>query len=219
MGLWRSIALLAFVLPLKAGAEAYACGDIQIHSDPTQAEQICRDAEAAIDDLASCSLTVKTPLKIEVVENLGEACLGIYRCGDHQIDILSPEHYAQLQPDGIFASVSPKAFAASVLRHELVHAALSDMPCPFKDCVVGQEYLAYAMQIMFLPPADLDAFNAETPFDTDVKRDELNRLILLMAPEVFARKAWLHLSARRDPCRFAGQVARAEVLLDYELPF
>lgn len=45
------------------------------------------------------------------------------------------------------AIISDYAFFESVILHELAHAALDDMPCSFPSCIVGQEYIAYAMQI------------------------------------------------------------------------
>lgn len=214
MAFWRSVAITLLALPVQA--EPFDCDGIQITSKPGLHGPICRDARAAIADLATCGLSVPMPLDIAVVEDLGENCLGIYRCGEGRIEILPPGRYAAWQADGAFADVSLEAFVSSVVRHELVHAALEGMPCPFDSCIVGQEYLAYGLQVMFLPPDDRAAFEASMPYEREISRDELSAIILAMAPDIFARKAWAHLKARPDPCAFAGQISRAEVLLDYE---
>jgi hypothetical protein len=164
---------------------------------------------------------VPTPVTIAVVPGLEEHCLGLYHCGEARIEILAPGAYPERRMTGdgaAFGPVSPEAFFESLLRHELAHASLEDMPCPFPSCIVGQEYIAYTMQVRFLPEADRIAFEAEAAVEGHVSPDILNPMILMMAPDIFAQRAWAHLSQRDDPCAFIGQIARGEVLLDYERP-
>jgi hypothetical protein len=218
----RGLGLLALVLAADpAHAEPLACpgGAVLTINAGDDAPLICAMAETVRAQLASCTLTVPAPITIAIVPDLIDHCLGIYHCGQGQIDLLPPARYAAMLESGeaeAFAPISPSYFFESVLRHEMAHAALDEMPCPFDTCIVGQEYIAYTMQIRFLPDADRAAFEAADRVEGRVSRDILNPFILMMAPEVFAHRAWQHLTERPDPCAFIGQVARAEVLLDYE---
>jgi hypothetical protein len=204
-------------------AQTLACPDGLVHTENAgeDAALICTLATRVTEQLASCSLSVPTPVTIAVVPGFDDECLGLYHCGMGRIEILSPSAYLPLRADGratAFAAVSDEAFFESIIRHELAHAALDSMPCPFGSCLVNQEYVAYTMQVRFLPEADRIAFEAAIAHDGRVTRDMLSVLMLMMAPETFARQAWLHLSAREDPCGFIGQIARGEVLLDFEHP-
>ena len=221
--IFRIVLILAALCagPAPLGADTSACpgtGVVTVDAG-ADAPAIC-DAVARIrGQLASCSLTAPETVAVAVVPDLGEACLGIYHCGEARIEILPPAAYAGMQGDGgAFEMIGPEALFESVLRHELAHAALDEMPCPFDSCVVAQEYIAYGMQIMFLPEADRAAFEAADTREGPVPRDMLNPMILMMAPDVFARRAWQHLTEQDDPCGFIDRVARGEILLDMAPP-
>jgi hypothetical protein len=214
-------ALGGTTLPLAA--EPYACpgGRLLVENAEEHAPLICALSERATAQLASCNLTVPGPVTIAMADDLGEHCVGIYHCGQGRIEIMAPEVYTELRAGNArsaFAALPDDVFFESVIRHELAHAALQDMPCPFPACPVGQEYIAYTMQVMFLPEADRAAFEAAAPDEGAVSRDDLSHVMLLMAPDTFARRAWQHLNQQSDTCAFIGQIARAEVLLDRERP-
>jgi hypothetical protein len=214
---------LSSLLAVPLGADPIACPDGRVFTENAgeNADLICRLAARATEQLATCNLTVPAPVTIVVAPELDDQCVGLYHCGQGRVEILAPGAYAALRAEGkasAFAPVSDEAFFESVIRHELVHAALDDMPCPFDSCPTGQEYVAYTMQIRFLPEADRTAFEDATEHEGRVSRDMLSRIMLMMAPDLFAQRAWLHLKQRDDPCGFIGQIARGEVLLDYEHP-
>jgi hypothetical protein len=103
---------------------------------------VCRLASRVTEQLATRSLTVPAPVTIAVAPELRDQRLGLYHCGQGRVEILAPGAYAALRADGqapAFAPVSDDAFFESVIRHELVHAALDDMPCPFDACPTGQD--------------------------------------------------------------------------------
>jgi hypothetical protein len=218
-----AIVSLSAVIAAPVAADPLACpgGRVFTENAGEDAGLICSLAARATEQLATCNLTVPAPVTIAVIPELEDRCLGLYHCGQGRIEILAPGDYAPLRDEGkasAFAPVSDAAFFESVIRHELAHAALDDMPCPFESCVASQEYVAYTMQVRFLPEADRIAFENATPHDGPVSRDMLSGVMLMMAPETFARRAWMHLSARDDPCAYIGRIARGEVLLDREHP-
>lgn len=213
--------LISATAALAAEPEACPSGRVFTEGAGDNAQIICTYAARATEQLQSFDLAVPAPVTIAVIPELGDHCLGVYHCGTGRIEILAPEAYVPLREAGeasAFATVSNDAFVESIIRHELAHAALDSMPCPFEACPVGQEYVAYTMQIWFLPENDRVAFEDAQPHDGPISRDMLSGIMLMMAPELFAHRAWFHLRAREDPYAFIGQITRGEVLLDYEHP-
>jgi hypothetical protein len=158
---------------------------------------------------------------IEVTRSIPSNCYGLYHCDEDLIQLLpleSYETYLSSNPDTPFGHLSPQTFFDSVLRHELAHAALEAMPCPFESCLATQEFVAYTMQVHFLPEVDREVFDARADrAGHPIQRESLNAMILMMAPDVFIENAYQYLSQQDDPCELVGEIVRGEVLLD--LPF
>lgn len=182
------------------------------------AQRVCAAVTLANQTFESCNIPpITRPLRIDLVETLKANCFGQYHCGEDWIELLSPDAMqAQRLPESVYADLPNDAFFQSVAVHELTHAAISEVPCPFEDCLVANEYLAYVMQIMSLPPKARLQFLKGADLDRKISRDELNPIIYFMAPDLFARKSWLHFTQREDPCGFVGQIVEGTVLLDYE---
>lgn len=193
--------------------------DVTVRDAGPDLGAICQSLTQAAQDLASCGgLAWHESLEITVVPELPQACLGIFHCSENRIEVMRPADYsgASLFSDGHpFNTIPAEDFFDSLIRHELVHAALVDMPCAFDGCPVGQEFIAYALQIAFLPD-DSRALFATPPGAAPMPRERLNAITLAMAPDIFAVNAWQYFSERPDPCGFVGSVARGEVVLDFE---
>ena len=214
-------AFAAAVLPVLVSADTMLCAatDITVEaSDPTHARLTCDAVERALIQFENCNIPpLEGPLYIEIVDRLEAGCVGQYHCGKGSIKVLEPSVMGALHaPDSPFAFLPNEAYFQSIVVHELTHAAIADLPCPFETCVVAQEYLAYTMQVMSLAPDFQAAYSAEAGVDTHISRDELSIAILFMAPQIFAQKAWGHLSQREDPCAYLGQIVDGTVLLDRE---
>ncbi|MBF9060019.1 hypothetical protein HKCCSP123_12580 [Rhodobacterales bacterium HKCCSP123] len=220
-GIPRVIAVLSATAWLTGpvGAEPRTCpgGQVLTEGAGTDAALICELALRVRGQLASCNLTVPAPLTIEIVPDLAENCAGLYHCGESRIELLPPALYVARQDARgflAFRPISTDAIFESLMRHEMAHAALDDTPCPFSSCVVTQEYVAYTMQILFLPEADRALFTAGAPEPGTVSADMLHPMILVMAPDLFARRAWRHLMDQDDPCDVIGRIADGQVTLD-----
>lgn len=211
--------VLLLLVPAAVLAETTVCEglDVTVRDAGADAGLVCEAVSSARDDLASCGgLGWSTPVEIAMVPELPGHCVGLFDCGTGRIEILSPSGYAVpdlFHPENPFGRLSPETFLRSVIRHELVHVALQDMPCPFDACPVAQEFIAYALQIEFLPEEARAVFAGEG-VAAPVPRDRLNAMMLMMAPHIFASNAWRYFRQQPDPCGFVGAVARGEVLLD-----
>jgi hypothetical protein len=185
-------------------------------SSAVDAQLTCEAAALAKDLFVGCSVpSITRPVHVELIDELTSRCFGQYHCGEDRIKLLEPSVMAESRlPDSIFAYLSSNEFFRSVAVHELAHAAIENMPCPFEACVVGAEYVAYVMQILSLSPSAQRLFTEQADPGRLISREELNSTIYLMAPDVFAKKAWMHFTQRDDPCSFIGQIVNGTVVLD-----
>ena len=217
-----SLAVGAF-LATQLAAEDFTCpgGAIVVQSAGDHSEAICRVASEATRQLASCNLTVPSPITVEVTHEVPSGCYGLYHCGDHLIQLRPVGDYAahlSSAPQSLFAHVEPDVFFESILRHEMVHAVLEATHCPFDSCPATQEFVAYTMQIMFLPDIERAPFDQRlAEVSRPVTRDSVNAIILMWSPETFMTNAYAYLMQQNDPCALIGAIAQGEVVFD--LPF
>ena len=216
---FQTAILMLFSWPVQSETLFCEASEVTVTaSGVREARLACGAAAHAKTLFESCNIPAITrPLRIGVVEDLKPSCFGQYHCGEDRIELLSlPAMQAQLLPDSAYARLSDEAFFKSIVVHELTHAAIENMPCPFKTCLVAHEYLAYVMQVMSLSPEAKRQFIKGVDLEREISRDELNPFMYFMAPDRFARKAWMHFTQRDDPCGFVGQIVDGTVLLDYE---
>ena len=162
------------------------------------------------------------PLEIMVVDSIdivSGTCLGVYHCGEEQIEILSPTAMAAARAKkGAFAGVSDEALWESVLAHELTHAAYQRVDCPFQSCIATDEYAGHVMQVRSLPPDELERFGEKVELRRAPDRDAISAILYFVAPERFAKYAWLHFQSRPDPCVYMQRIMEGEVYFDRERP-
>ncbi len=202
------------------GLAQIACPEVafSITAEPELAPQMCAIAADALDSLSTCNIDLDRPLHIEIVESLPTGCLGEYHCGQDRITLLSPEAVSrELNDDHPLRRIDAETYLTSILVHELAHAALESMPCPFASCVASQEYVAYAMQMRSLPAQARFALLTRPTLNRTIMDDEINPIIAQMAPDLFMQKAWLHFSQQEDPCGFIQQIAEGAFLFDHDM--
>ena len=183
----------------------------------TQAEtdRVCSVVSKAAEQFERCGPLLPNPVDIFIVDELDMPCLGVYHCETSTIEILSAPAITQLRsPESAFGFLAENAHFDSVVVHELAHSAMQFSPCPYDNCVVAKEYVAYAMQIMSLSETDQRRFEAKIVNFPKVHLDELNPMYLALAPGHFAQKVWAHLNSQKQPCDFIGQLVDGSVVLD-----
>jgi hypothetical protein len=200
-------------------AETLSCRDVDVSVTYQQADHaalVCDAAKRARDLFRSCNVSpAMQTIRIDIVEDMKPECVAIYHCGDFSIQILSPPRMqVRRDADGAFIDLGTDEYFKSVVVHELTHAANDDLPCPFESCVATDEYIAYAMQIMSLDPHAQLSFEERSGIDRRVSSDELSPFILFMPPDLFAQKAWAHLSQRSDACDYIGDLSDGHLRFD-----
>jgi hypothetical protein len=217
-------AVLALLLAPPVGAgETQICSDpffTVTAPDPALAERTCHSAAAARESLRTCGIELPEPLEIRVVDAIMGSmgpCLGVYHCGEQEIAVLSPDAMSSLRAeDGAFAGISDMAYWDSILVHELTHAAYDAVTCPFSSCVATSEYASYAMQVRSLPPEEQAKFGEQVELRSKSNLGAMSAMIYFMAPDKFAKHAWLHFSSLDDPCAYMSLIMDGKVFFDME---
>lgn len=222
----RIAAILVAGLPFAtpAFADELVCpggSGVVVVDGGDRSEAICGAAAESIAQLASCNLMVPRPITVEIIQAMPGNCYGLYHCGEERIQLLPVEAYASFlsrSPENPFAHLDPEVFFNSILRHELAHAALYATPCRYEGCPATREFVAYTVQIWFLPDA------GRAPFDERVAeavrpmtRDGVSAVVLMMAPGAFIANAYGYLSQQKEPCALIEAISAGEVVFD--LPF
>jgi hypothetical protein len=202
-------------------AETLVCGrsNISVQSQkPAFADLTCQAAMRAQAVFNQCDMAIfSDPIRIELVQKLKPGCVAVYHCNEGWIEVLEPPHMeTRRSAEGAIAFLEIDDYFQSVIVHELAHTMFDDAKCPFGACIVADEYVAYTMQIMSLTLGAQTEFAENSELNRRVSRDELSSMLLFMAPNRFAQKAWAHLSQRDDPCAFLGKIMDGTVLLDRE---
>jgi hypothetical protein len=180
---------------------------------------VCDAANKAVQLFDSCDIpALDRTIRIALNDNLRPGCAGLYHCGEDHIEIVSPA-VIQSRRDGqdAFGALGRDAYFQSVVVHELAHAASDGIPCGVGDCVVGAEYIAYAVQVMSLDDEARMSFEQTAPMGKPVSIDTLNPFLLLIAPGQFAQTVWAHFSQQDDACGVLGQIIDGTVVLDHEI--
>ncbi|WP_306418707.1 DUF6639 family protein [Aliiroseovarius pelagivivens] len=222
----RHLPILAVLSVALSGAlpglaEQHACSGVAVEvssGDPAANRDVCDAARLAAQLFASCELPdLQHVVQVALVKELPEGCNAQFHCGESRIEMLTPSAMShQRSKDGAFSFVEDGIFFRSVVVHELAHAVMDPVPCPFDDCIVADEYIAYAMQVMSLPPSLQKKFGERPSAGQPVSRDKLSELMLFMSPDGFAQDVWAHLKQRPDACDYIGKVAGRDILLDRE---
>ena len=216
--LTSAVCLISLALP--SAAEVICDGTVVTvnTNDGQVAEMVCQSAARAETLFEQCNVPkLEKPVRIDIVDSLMPRCVAVYHCGEDLIEVLTPTLMdAKREEKSAFSFLPIDAYFRSVIIHELVHAAFDLVPCPFASCTVGNEYVAYSIQVESLTPEEQQSFEDAAALDRRIFRDELNIMIYELAPHRFAQKAWVHFKQREDPCGFVGQITQGTVLLDYE---
>lgn len=216
-------ALLTLCIP-PGNAEVLSCEGTRVTVKAPNfalAEQTCQAAIRTLPLLAECGVVLSQPLNIEIIEAMpgSPGCMGVYHCGENSIQVLSPSAMKSLRLDeSAFSLIPTPIYFESVLAHELAHAAYDAVPCPFTNCLVTSEYVAYAMQVYSLPLPERRLFEADVAMENMVSRYEISSIGLFMAPNQFARNVWAHFSQRVDGCTYVSDMMAANFYIDTERP-
>jgi hypothetical protein len=207
--------------PVSAGE--VACPDPRVRVEADSAalrERVCGEIERLRPSFAACGLEQGRQITLLVVSGSATdphdpSCIGSYDCGRDEIRVLHPEALPQaVGPDSPLARLSAGELFDSLIAHELAHAFFAQSePGGEVRPFVDQEYVAYAMQMASLDEAARARLLEAHAGMAMVDRIELNGIVALAAPTLFAAKAWRHFSSPGNGCAFVERLIRGEVTL------
>ena len=219
-----SALLTATITPTVAQPDVFKCTAEKITvtaDDEILAQRVCSVVSRARPQLEACHLGQLPVVEIAIVKSLPmlySNCFGIYDHDNQQIQILEPACISvDLNPNNAFIELTPDMLFDSVIVHELTHAYTSQFETNTPLSLPASEYIAFAMQLEFLPAIDRQKVLDAQDFSEPVKPEGLNGLVLSMAPSVFAAKAWRHFNYAGNGCEFVRDIIEGEVDLEIEL--
>ncbi len=185
-------------------------------ANPEIAQSVCEAVKTARILFQRCNVPpLQRPTEIRIVDQLDPGCVAQFHCGEDRIEVLEPLAMEERRNrDGVLSFLPTDVFFQSIVVHELAHAVYDHEQCPFENCVVTNEYIAHAMQIMSLESADRLVIRQNLQTDPAVSRDALNATTLYLAPDLFVKNVWAHLFAQPDICAHIGQVTNGAVSFD-----
>jgi hypothetical protein len=212
--------LAGIATALAADTRTCTGSDVTVtYEQDADAALVCDAAHTAVQLFESCNIPpLNRTIRIALNDNLRPGCAGLYHCGEDFIEV-APPAVIQSRREGqdAFGALDRDAYFQSVVVHELAHAASDGMPCGVGDCVVGAEYIAYAVQVMSLDAQARMAFAQTAPMGKPVPIDTLNPFLLLIAPGQFAQTVWAHFSQQDDGCGVLGRIIEGKMVLDHEI--
>lgn len=204
------LVLFASISLGRASANVHSCTDVRVDVAQDQrgsSATVCRAARQASLVLHECGLRVLDRIPVHVVPALSAECpahaLGYFDARAATVTIPTYAACVALAgPEGRFGMPITPALYESLIAHELTHAIISQHQGRAAMGRAVQEYLAYAIQLLGMPPGLRGRILVRYPQAGPVDFDELSELYLDLAPERFAVKSYLHFVALKDRCTF-----------------
>ncbi len=190
-------------------------------SEPADGETACTGAVDAIAFLEANGFNTGGPIEIHMVTRIPEDKMtGVWGCFDRphgQIYVLKYSACRGVrQCAGIFGLPTDRDLHRSLVAHEVAHAITSHNPSVENAPWVAQEYIAYVTQLATMPPGlrgrVLARFRGEG-FETSA---QINLTILMVAPDVFAVRAYRHFAKLEKGAAFFRRLLTGELHVNHE---
>lgn len=216
---WIILSIILSTCTVGAKAADRRCDNPLLNvagGNPEMVESVCEAVKTAETLFQRCNVPpLQRPTEIRIVEQLAPGCVAQFHCGEDRIEVLEPSAMEERRNrDGVFGFLPTDVFFQSIIVHELAHAVYDYEQCPFENCIVTNEYIAHALQIMSLEPADQLVIQKNSQTGHAAARDALNATTLYLAPDLFVKNVWTHLSAQPDMCAHIAQVTNGAVYFD-----
>lgn len=219
-----ALLVVLFVSPLASDAQQATCDVSGITvTAPTEpdARTVCQTISAALPRLQACHLNVQHPLRVTVSDDLpgvGPQCLGYYQTDRSEIFIRTAAGMVQsINPQSAFSRIDPPLLFESIVVHELAHALFQQSSRAADPCTEDHEYVAYGMQMAWLPGDQRAQIIAPFGVDAPVDPMMLNAFVAAMAPDRYAALVWQHFSQPENGCAFIHRLLAGQTSLHLEI--
>jgi hypothetical protein len=199
-----------------ADTERCSAAHIEVTAgSPDERRLACSAAEEAIRRLAVCGITLRRPLRvqimIEVRHPFSGPIFGLFDTKQERVLVTQEANIPTLVEGTPWAMLPQRDFYRSLIIHEVVHGVVHQNLKRPVSTHAAYEYPAYALQIdslaasvrdMFLQSFDQRAIKADSIFSDP---------ILLFDPYFFAARAYEHFKASADGCSHLSAILEGEV--------
>lgn len=215
----------SLICSLKIGAatagQGTICDDFDIRVTAAESEiadQICDVVKRAKSLLDQCHLVQNQPLEILVQHKaVVPGLLAHFSPQKDQIVVPPPKTlFENLAENSVFRALPTEQLFDSIVVHELTHAFFVETECGLQTCRAGHEFIAYAMQLDYLPEKSRALLLAAFPSRESVNLSMFSDFYLDILPERFAVDAWRHFAAPGNGCDLIGDIVSGKVTFPSE---
>ncbi len=191
-------------------------------SHPEDWETACAGAIDAISFLEANGFRLGGPINIHMMGRIAEKKLahafGYFDSQDERVHVLnfSASHGA-VQGVGIFGLPMDRDLYRSIVTHEVAHLIASHNFTMESPPRVAQEYIAYVTQLATMPPGLRDRILANFPGEGFRTSMQINSVIHMLSPEIFAVRAYRHFVRTENGAAFFRRLLTEEIPLDLGL--
>lgn len=212
MGLsgWRVFWLLLLLLLPFQSVRSQTCSWSQIQArievvgavNSAGMALLCESAAAALAFLKPFGLSVRQPIRIEIVErplmDRQHPLYGSYDATEDLIRVMS-QQAIMAQPDRplIYEQPFDPVHYRGIIAHEVAHAVVHQHAPDLNR--TAQEYLAHTTQLALQPEARRQQIITSANVDSWQLDDVISDIYMAMALTQFAVKSYLHLTEHPQP--------------------
>ena len=198
--------------------QAERCSGLQIEVKASLADERRLACSAAADTLrllGRCGITLKRPLRIEILSEVRHPfsgpIFGMFDIAQERVLVTKEASMPALVEDTPYAALPRPEFYKSLIVHEIVHGVMHQNLRRKATTHAAYEYPAYALQIASLPADVRETFLRS--FDPMALRSNtlFNDSVLFFDPYFFAARAYHHFANAPDACAHLTGLLSGEV--------
>ncbi|KEA65596.1 hypothetical protein ADIMK_0118 [Marinobacterium lacunae] len=170
-------------------------------------EDLCQGAASALRFLEGYGVKPTRIIDIDIVdrvsEHYGNKALGSYDLENSRILLMSMQDMTEkLAVSTLYGQAFDRIHYRSVVAHEVAHALFHQNSPNARLTNAAQEYLAYVTQLAVLPADRRQQIVEHAGVAGWESGDSISEIYMVMAPEQFAVKSYLHFTGMNDPSAF-----------------
>jgi hypothetical protein len=191
-------------------------------SQSEDCETACTGAIDAISFLEANGFRLAGPINIHPMGRITEGILAdAFGYFDGRTERIHVQNFSAsqgvVQGMGIFGLPMDRRLYRSIVTHEVAHLIASHNFTMESPPSAAQEYIAYVTQLATMPPGLRDRILANFPGEGFRTSMQINSVIHMVSPEIFAVRAYRHFVRTENGAAFFRRLLTEESRLDLGL--
>lgn len=184
-------------------------------ASPDERRLTCSAANAALQLLGRCKITLRRPLQVHVLNQvrhpLGGPIFGLFDTKQDKVLVTTSANVRPLVSGTPYETLPHADFYRSLIIHEVIHGIMHQNLKRPATTHAAYEYPAYALQIESLPSSVRDKFLRSFDQLAINSQSIFNDSVLFFDPFFFAARAYKHFKASADGCAHLTALLQGEV--------